>query len=391
MDNNNLKKKKECIKMLIEDDIAIYNQFLPKIEKMTDEEIENLFAGNCKYFESESNNQFKMLVYKFQNFSILLFQWYNKTDAMKYLKELWENYICFEDLRNLNQEQLEAFMNEKTTYKNWPTSIKNEYKISIRNTQDTIISELKNSFKNLSEFEKNLYNSLEDLIKAFSAKLKSMMDSCNNYIHSNFKGELNLNNIADGVLGLIDFISGIEDFISISKEVKQFEEFKDKLEKIVEDFNSNKDAILNSEELFTYSLEKMKIEIQNGIKKIEGNLSALNNLILDIEKAIEEAEKSRNRSFVSSLASGLSLGFSMGNMMFVTHNKYDLIGVGMHSASNAINIINLGRYNSLIKDLKKLLEEAKEKRKKMLDDINIIKNFIRKKLTIINEGIPKYY
>ena len=226
---------------------------------------------------------------------------------------------------------------------------------------------------------------------AFSEKLKSMMDSCNNYIHSNFIGELNLNNIADGVLGLIDFISGIEDFISISKEVKQFEEFKDKLEKIVEDFNSNKDAILNSEELFTYSLEKMKIEIQNGIKKIEGNLSDLNKLILDIEKAIEEAEKSRNRSFVSSLASGLSLGFSMGNMMFVTRNNYDLLGVGMHSASHAINIINVIRYNSLIKDLKKLLEEAKEKRKKMLDDINIIKNFIRKKLTIINEGIPKYY
>ena len=217
------------------------------------------------------------------------------------------------------------------------------------------------------------------------------MDSCNNYIHSNFKGELNLNNIADGVLGLIDFISGIEDFISISKEVKQFEEFKDKLEKIVEDFNSNKDAILNSEELFTYSLEKMKIEIQNGIKKIEGNLSALNNLILDIEKAIEEAEKGRNSTFISSITSALSLGFSIGNMMFVTHNKYDLIGVGMHSASNAINIINLGRYNSLIKDLKKLLEEAKEKRKKMLDDINIIKSFIRKKLTMINEGIPKYY
>ena len=442
MKNNDLKKKKECIKMLVEDDIAIYNQFLPKIEKMTDEEIEKLFAGDCKYFKSESNNQFKMLVYKFQNFSILLFQWYNKTDTMKYLKELWENYICFEDLRNLNQEQLETFMNGKTTYKNWPTNIKNEYKMCIRNTKDTIISELKNSFENLSEFEKNLYNSLEDLIKtngeeypgvkkasekyeyellknsskvvgmisfkifkqfknkiippslqkwAFSEKLKSMMDSCNNFIHSNFKDELNLNNIVDGVLGLIDFVSGIADFISISKEVKQFEEFKDKLDKIVKDFNSNKDAILNSEELFTYSLEKMKIEIQNGIKKIEGNLSDLNNLILDIEKAIEEAEKGRNSTFISSITSALSLGFSIGNMMFVTHNNYDLIGVGMHSASHAINIINLARYDSLIKDLKKLLEEAKEKRKKMLDDINIIKSFIRKKLTMINEGIPKYY
>lgn len=442
MENNDLKKKKECIKMLVEDDIAIYNQFLPKIEKMTDEEIENLFAGNCKYFESESNNQFKMLVYKFQNFSILLLQWFNKTDTMKYLKELWENYICFEDLRNLNQEQLETFMNGKTTYKNWPTNIKNEYEKCIRNTKDTIISELKNSFESLSKFEKNLYNSLEDLIKtngeeypgikkvsekyeyeilknsskevrkisfetfmqfknviippsmenwAFSEKLKSMMDSCNNYIHSNYQENLNLYNIVDGVFGLIDFVFGIEDFNSICKEVEQFKEFKDILEKIIQDFNSNKDAILNSEKLFTYSLEKMKFEIQNGIDKIKGNLSDLNNLILYIEKAIEGAEKGRNTSFISSLASFVSLGLSMNNMMFMMNNKYDLFCVGMHSASCVINAINVVKYVNLIKDLKNLLEEAKEKRKKMLDDINIVKNFIKKKLTIINEGIPKYY
>ena len=64
-----------------------------------------------------------------------------------------------------------------------------------------------------------------------------MMDSFNNYIHSNYPENLNLYNIVDGVFGLIDFVSSIEDFISISEEVKQFEEFKDKLEKIVKDFN----------------------------------------------------------------------------------------------------------------------------------------------------------
>lgn len=95
----------------------------------------------------------------------------------------------------------------------------------------------------------------------FSEKLKSIMDSCNNYINSNAQDNLNLYNIVDGIFGLIDFVSGIEDFISISEEVKQFEEFKDILEKIVKDFNTNKGAILNSEEIFTYSLEKMKIEI----------------------------------------------------------------------------------------------------------------------------------
>ena len=149
---------------------------------------------------------------------------------------------------------------------------------------------------------------------------------------------------------------------------------------------------MNSEKLFTYSLEKMNFEIQNGIDKIKGNLSDLNYLILYIEKAIEKTEKSRNTSFISSLTSCISLGLSMNNnMMFVTNNKYNLFGIGMHSASCVINIINVVKYNNLIKDLKKLLEEAKEKRKKMGDDINIIKNFIRKKLTIINEGIPKYY
>jgi len=133
------------------------------------------------------------------------------------------------------------------------------------------------------------------------------------------------------------------------------------------------------------------LKYQNGIKKIEGNLSDLNYLILYIEKAIEKTEKSRNTSFISSLASCISLGLSIDNMKFATNNKYNLFGIGMHSASCVINIINVVKYNNLIKDLKKLLDEAKEKRKKMGDDINIIKNFIRKKLTIINEGIPKYY
>ncbi len=88
MTDDNLEKKKECIKMLVKNDIALYSQFLPKIEKMSDEGIQNLFVGDYNYFETESNNQFKMLVSKFQNFSILLLQWYNKDDKMKYLKEL---------------------------------------------------------------------------------------------------------------------------------------------------------------------------------------------------------------------------------------------------------------------------------------------------------------
>ena len=57
----------------------------------------------------------------------------------------------------------------------------------------------------------------------------------------------------------------------------------------------------------------------------------------------------------------------------------------------AINSINVARYSFLIEDLKKLLEEAKKKKKEMLDDIEKIKNTIRTQLKIINEGIPKYY
>ena len=435
MDNNNLEKKKECIIMLVKDDIALYNQFLPKIEKMSDIEIQKLFEGDFQYFETESNNQFKMLVSKFQNFSSLLFQWYDKSDKMKYLKELWEYNICFEDLLNLSKEQLETFMSGKTSYKNWPLNIKGEYQKCILNNGDTIVFVMKSTYQSMTEFEQNIYNSLEDLIKtngeecpgikkasekyeyelmknasnkfanislktfmrfknkiippswqnsSFSKKIKNMIDKCNGHIPSN------MDSIFDGISGLMDLASSIEDFISINERVKQFEEFKDKLKIIVDDFNTNKKVFLNSDELYYYSLGKLKEEIQSGINKIKGNIDDLNKLILEIENAIEQCKKGRNSSFIASILSGFSLGLSLGGYI-QSHDRSKLFGFGTNTASAAINSINAVRYSYLIEDLKKLLEEAKKKKKEMLDDIEKIKNTIRTQLKIINEGIPKYY
>ena len=365
--------KKECIKMLVEDDIALYNQFLPKIEKMEPKEIESLFAGDLEYFKKkESNIQFIMLARKFQNFASLLIQWYEDSNKIKYLKELWKYNICFEDVRHLDKEQLETFMNGKTSYKNWPKKIKDEYHRCISSNQETIIFELKRTYQSMTEFEQNIYNSLEDLIKkngeecpgikkasekyeyelmknasnkfanislktfmrfknkiippswqnsSFSKKIKNIIDKCNGHIPSN------MDSIFDGISGLMDLASSIEDFISINERVKQFEEFKDKLKKIVDDFNTNKKYFLNSDELYYYSLGKLKEEIQSGINKIKGNIDDLNKLILEIENAIEQCKKGRNSSFIASILSGFSLGLSLGGYYIQSHDRSKWFGV----------------------------------------------------------------
>ena len=68
---------------------------------MNDNDIDNLFKGNVKYFEKETDYHFQLLVNKFQNFTNLLISWYNKDDKFIYLKEIWEKYICLEDLKKL--------------------------------------------------------------------------------------------------------------------------------------------------------------------------------------------------------------------------------------------------------------------------------------------------
>lgn len=269
-----LLKKKECIQMLLKEDIELYN---------------HLFEGNVTYFEGEKNYHFKLLVYKFQNFAPFLIAWY-KSDKIKYLKELWTEYICIEDLRNLgSKEKVEKYMTERTSYKDWPKTIKKEFNLNIKADIKTEVQKLKNGFEKLTKYEKDLYIKLENLIKTYGSEYpgtgkvferykyellkvhipslsislfekyqkillddpsKSQNGTTSNiifdlkqFISNNPKVTKTVIQVMEGVIGLGQCLYGINEYYTISKEVEKFEEFKDKLKKIKKDFDDNKEAI----------------------------------------------------------------------------------------------------------------------------------------------------
>lgn len=197
----------------------------------------------------------------------------------------------------------------------------------------------------------------------------------------------NLGPIIDGMFGLINIAGAVEDFMKISEEVKKFEEFQKELEKIIKKFNEHKDSILTDDDLFNNSLGNIIKKIKKGIKELEEDIENLNNLIFKIEAEIQECEKSKNISFASQIFSTILFGISIGNYM-TTHNNRYLASGSAHAVGMTINSVNVVKYSSLIKDLKKLLGEAKNEREKMNNSIQEIKTFLSKNLKFIIEGFP---
>ncbi len=426
-----LKKKKECVQMLLKEDIELYNQFLEKIKDMNDDIFINLFNGNFKFFEKEENYHFKLLVYKFQNFTPFLIAWYNKSDKIKYLKELWINYICIEDLRNLySKEKIEKFMNERTNYKDWPEEIKDEFHKLINGNINKEDKNIKDVFENLTKYEKDLYIQLEILIRKYGSEYKGIkkigekyqyellknyispiskilfeqfknkilspsenQDSnisniifdLKNSISNNPKIKSTVINITEGVLGLANLLFAINEFLIINKEVEQIEEFKVKLDKIKEDFDENA-KLLKDDILSKYDLVMIKTKIDEGIQKIEKNLIEINQLIIEIETEIEKCNNKKNMSLGLIVISGILTGLSFGNYL-ATRNISSLINSATNAGNYVINSKNSYKYISLIKDLKNLLEEVKKERDAMLNSEHEIKKIMKK---IIN-GKPNYY
>ena len=431
---DDLLKKKECVQMLLKEDIELYNQFLPKIRDMNDDKFENLFNGNVEYFKEEKNYHFKLLVYKFQNFTPFLMAWFNQSTKIKYLNELWKNYICIEDLRNLySKEKIEKFMTERTSYKDWPETIKTEFHQKINGNIKTEIEKLKVGFENLTKYEKDLYTQLENLIIKYGSEYKGMKKTFEKYQYELLKkiipelskelfekckntlfhpaesqsGEISniifdlkqsISNhpkvtktviyITEGVLGFANLLYAINEFLMINKEVEKFEEFKSKLENIKKDFDENKKDIM-ADDLSEYDLIIIKKKLDEKIEKIEKNLTQINQLIIEIETEIENCNNKKNISIGLSFFSSIFAGLSFGKYC-ATKNSSSLLSSITNGGRFIIHNINYSRYIFLIRDLKNLLEEVKKERETMLNNIDEIKTHLKKSMNKIINGMPIY-
>ena len=141
----NEQKAREIVNILLKNDISIYRKLLPEVQNLNSQDFQNLFEGVYDYdFNVKNKKNFQKLSIKFNNFQIILDEWYKNPKYLEYLKELWIRYPCIENLRDKNENEFEeALKSYSINYINWPSDIKSEFKTLVSNTQDTKAYELK--------------------------------------------------------------------------------------------------------------------------------------------------------------------------------------------------------------------------------------------------------
>lgn len=109
---------------------------------------------------------FQSLLAKMENYKFIIFWGYNN-EYYPYLKELWKNYICMEDLKQLkdDEEKIKNFLeSNKIHYSTWPQKIKDEFKECMKYSENTIIYTCKKMYLSLKGATKYILNKLKDFI-----------------------------------------------------------------------------------------------------------------------------------------------------------------------------------------------------------------------------------
>lgn len=130
-------KTRELVYFLLKNDIIVYRKLIPEIKKLDSLAFENMFKGipfknkdNADGYDYNVKNkkEFGKLLDKFDNFYIILEQWYKNEEYYKYLKDIWIKYISIENLKYKNEKQLEEILKSNSiNYISWPTNIKEDF------------------------------------------------------------------------------------------------------------------------------------------------------------------------------------------------------------------------------------------------------------------------
>jgi len=175
----NKESARKVIKFLLQDDEYNYRRWIPIIRNFNFEQIKNLLNG--KNDENSSNiynvskpDIFNNLILKFENYSKIILKWYEKEDYYKYLKQLWINYICIEDINDENiikteQDLIKYLESNKIPYSQWPNDVKVEFKEAVNETICTYIheKEFKDEFNRQHALLDQSYNSMKKYLDSF--------------------------------------------------------------------------------------------------------------------------------------------------------------------------------------------------------------------------------
>lgn len=429
-------KARELTSILLNDDIILYKRYLPTIEKMDSKTFQQLFTGNKKYFDEEDKSGlkddtfFNKLLEKFNNYSIIFNVWYLCPNCYKYMKELWKNYICIEDLLGKKEKEVEKLITEKTniTYKSWPLKIKEEFLELISSTFNTIVKKMKDCYNKLSSLIKDKLEEINNFSNYFHNKnckelgdladkyylnlieiaaefrdipfslikkakelvfpapdqIIDITSSIKNYCTRGWKQIFN-SKITFGLYAFTSFFEVYQTFNRINEVKNQLDEFKkddDRLKQILKNFDDHKEELKLFNDSFPKEIKQYYLTLNHIKTLFEGDLNDIKNLILKIKSDIEQCKKLKEENSSKRLENGIKTGigiigaFATGGLTsFIYLASAAAHGYSTYSSNENINNLVKNIYN-----LEDLLQRAEYEEKIIEEEINSLKNRMKVEL-----------
>ena len=330
----NEKAARKIIMFLLEDDVYDFKRWVPLIKKFNSEQIQKLFQGERDYnYTAKNKAVFDNLVLKFDNFATILSKWYEKEENYQYIKQLWLNYICIEDIneeieKNLSEEKLTSFLESKNiNYSKWPEEVKKEFKEAVQEAIGTYIheEEIKKKLNEEHSGLKKCLDSVNNLMKSFTNIFADTDKEAQKIFEKNYSS------IKLGIVGgLFSFIGS--NIFSYAKEainskalkrflidqIQGYDICKFVAKKIANDIMKKNCCpndlinwrVGNGDDWFDFD-EIDGTTYHNCIDKdLQIDLSEMNSDTLSIGKKISAAFKSKMVCLLTALASFINLGFS---------------------------------------------------------------------------------
>ena len=433
---------KQLIIKLLEKDIMAYKNFIPVIKQMDEESFENFFNGKKNYNYNVGRKQrFSMLIEKVENYKFIL-DWGYNDDYYPYLEELWRNYICLEDLKSTNEEELKTFLESNNIhYSNWPDNVKSEFKQCIQHTNNTIIYKCKKMYQSLKAVPKYIIEKFKEFIdyldKMGLTKLGNLAEKLHlsiigtvllgggtigvssyrwikrnviksgygklfcketfSFLIKNFKQLAQTKSfiLAESFISIGNLIFAIHDYYKIKEIASKANDYKTRLTQINESFENhitkfNYDKVLENGGDLTLVFKKI-------LEDVKTDLDNLKILIYDINMSIKDCKNKK-------ISSGIGIGASV---FFAASSAISAIATGgasipitiMHAVNSGVNIVSGGIHISnlvesvkVAEELNKLLDEAIKRRDEIKNVIENLNNSLSE-LKSLGNCVPiyKYY
>ena len=177
-------RARRLVKILLSEDY-LYNNIVFSILLFNDEQFENLFLGNIDYksypyYNIEFGN-FSFLLWKFEDFKSLLYEWYQDESKYDLLIKLWKSNLCISRLRENSELELKELLKKMDILIS--DDIFNEFQEVINNSLESKASEIKNYLKE----EDNYYLSLIQTFNTYEEYYRKE----NSYENKNITKNLN--------------------------------------------------------------------------------------------------------------------------------------------------------------------------------------------------------